>query len=55
MPEQERFLDNDRLTGPPVMARSAALLVGAPGSNRFSGNNSCNTRYTLPPPITTRR
>ena len=33
----------------------AALLVGAPGSNRFSGNNACTTRYTLPPPITTRR
>ena len=33
----------------------AALLAGASGSNRFSGNNSCNTRYTLPPPITTRR
>ena len=33
----------------------AALLVGAPGSNRFSGNNSCTTRHTLPPPVTTRR
>ncbi len=33
------------------LVAGAALLVGAPGSHRFSGNNAC-TRYTLPPPIT---
>ena len=57
MPEQEQFLDNAGLRqatcdGP---VAGAALRVGASGSNPFSGNNSRNTWYTLPPTITTRR